>query len=162
MLSDLDIVIISVVGGALATAAIERAFRVLESVAQSRGGRGHLAGTWYQHIPAQRGEPAKLDRVECRHAGERLSGTIVRLSPPSATDRRWEFSGQARKDYIFLAFHSVRPKPNPWSYGTIQLLDTEGDLTGSYVRPRLKETQPPTVDTTPVLLTWTRKPPEGT
>ncbi len=73
-----------------------------------REGTGSLAGEWDQYVPAFGGEPAKRDRVTCRHRKrkEKVSGDVRRIEPPDQDWKTWKFEGRARGKLFAACFWS--------------------------------------------------------
>ncbi len=88
---------------------------------------GWIPSVWYAIIPPQDSRRyTSIDRYSVtRQERETLSGTIVRLSPPSESGLRWEFSGTRHGvEGLFLVFRPL-DADNPASHGTIALQQVE-------------------------------------
>ena len=107
--------IISAIVGALAGLF----FKELVDFLKSRD--SELSGEWIEVIDAQNGEVAKKDKVESRHFGNRLKGSIKRIEPPSENYKTWTFEGYYLDDLFFGIFQTTDKRLNPGSYGTLQL-----------------------------------------
>jgi hypothetical protein len=122
----------SIVGSVIATVT-GVSYRCLVDYIKSR--RGVLTGSWIQRIPAQKGQPAKMDRVNCRHIGSCFTGDIQRVEPSEQKHKQWQFSGQLRGSLVFMTFWTTDLARNPGSYGTIQLnMIDDAHLWGFYVK----------------------------
>ena len=124
--------IVSAIAGALAGVF----FRELIDFLKSR--HSELSGEWFQVIYDENGEVAKKDKVECRHLGTRLKGSIKRIEPPSENHKAWVFEGYFLDDLFFGTFQTSDRRHNPGSYGTLQLRKVifkgETTLEGFYVK----------------------------
>lgn len=159
----------------VATSAAEKAIpnddpekdrRVQEVVAdavQSWGGAGTLAGTWWCVIPPYREEPEKIDLVDLRPAGENLVAKVRRTKPVSQDQRRWEFVGKVRGNFLFGMFYTQTPDINALSYGTVQLYRENAEGTawgGFYVRLEINAHRDGwSEQLEPIPLSWTRSSP---
>jgi hypothetical protein len=103
-----------------------------------------MNGEWEQIIPAQNGDPRRIDLVRCKHSGENVSGVIQRLDPPPEPGERrkqWNFQGKKKDMFVFLIYWT---RERRLSYGTIQLLDFTTKLSGNYVKLVPDNTSHPT------------------
>jgi len=123
------------VGGSIIGALAVVIYRDIKDMTLAR--KGDLTGKWEQIIPAQSGEPEKLDIVDCKHIGNKLKGCIVRVSPADQSEKHWNFEAKITHDVVYGTYWPLNPSKNPRSYGTIQLdvIDVN-QLKGYYGRLR--------------------------
>lgn len=92
----------------------------IDDARQTWAGTGTLAGTWWALICAHGEEPEKLDLVTLVPSDEDLQAAVRRTRPEDQNQRRWEFVGKVRGNFIFGMFFTSTPDINALSYGTIQ------------------------------------------
>lgn len=126
-----------------------------------RDRRGWMAGEWDQTIPAADDIPARKDRVKCRHHGERVNATIVRVEPAENPPKKWEFDGALRQDGTLVGVF-LGTEANRDSYGVIFMQKKDvNTFQGNYFRwvrrnvPGRSATQ--VVERTAISLEWKRK-----
>jgi phosphoserine phosphatase len=94
---------------------------------QAEGLAEGIPSTWFGVISRQHARPyTSIDRwTVTKQEHEMLSGTIVRLSPPSERGLRWHFSGTRQGfEGLFLVFRPLNAE-NATSRGTIALRQVE-------------------------------------
>jgi hypothetical protein len=135
---------------------------VAQGVLSIRSRRGEMGGDWWQRIPPQSGEPAKLDWVHCSHGGENLDGFVHRILPIEQQEKEWNFRGKKKESFVFTTFWTRSEKVNPESYGTIQLTrSSRTSFDGFYMKSIPKKTGAVTVVPLDRFeMTWNRMSPE--
>jgi hypothetical protein len=150
----------SAVLGAVASALFLFIYQTTRDWWQSR--RFEMHGIWYATLsPSPWKAYERIDKVQCRQAGDRIKGKIERDSPPAEKGRRWEFAGHTDGRIVIAHFFTTTPQKDLTSYGTLVLHKDPANRdrwVGSYVRPALSSYgEITTGDMAEIPLRWERQ-----
>ena len=130
--------IISALFGAVVGLALQLTGSALMALKQTAG--SEFGGTLYAILSPSGGKPERIEEMQVRQRGQRISGSIRRVAPASERGRTWKLEGYVHGNVITALFFPTNPRTDSSSYGIIALhrdatVTDCGVWRGYYIRP---------------------------